>query len=63
MVIAIITYSKPAFFCKRCSLSSQVLYMDGDERYCESCASNDIKSKAKYYNQNQEEVDYRAINE
>jgi exosome complex RNA-binding protein Csl4 len=59
MVKAIVIYAKPSWYCERCANSSQVLYIDGEKRYCENCVDAETKSKAKYYNQNQEEIDYK----
>lgn len=61
MIKAIVIKTKPAWYCKGCNDSSHVLYMDGDKRYCEKCASNEIKQQAKYFNQNGEEIGYKDL--
>lgn len=60
MIKAIVIKAKPAFYCKSCKDTSQVLYINGRFRYCSKCVPTDIREKAVYYNQNGEEIEYKA---
>lgn len=59
MIKAIVIHSKPNWYCQRCKDTSEVLYINGRFRYCHRCVSEDIKSKAIYYNQNGEQIEYK----
>lgn len=61
MIKAIVIKTKPAFYCKSCSDSSQVLYIDEDKRYCEKCVPEGVKQQSRYYNQIGEEIEYKDL--
>jgi valyl-tRNA synthetase len=55
--LAIVNHSNPAWYCKNCKRSSNILYIVGNKNYCENCVSDKNRKNAKYVNQNREVLD------
>lgn len=58
MIIGIINKSYPAWFCKSCRVNCNIIYHEGQNRYCEHCVPDNIAENALYINQNRERVNY-----
>lgn len=56
MIQAIVNKSCPAWYCKRCQDTSNILYIHGKMKYCEHCVPDIIKNQAVYMNQNREQI-------
>lgn len=48
---AILNRSNPAWFCERCKKEHHILYIDGNQRYCERCVPEEVKNTAEYCNE------------
>lgn len=57
MIKAIVIPGSVAWYCEKCNIPHNVLYIDGKKHYCQSCVPESIKNAAKYFNQNREEIE------
>lgn len=57
---AIYIPKQPAWWCKKCAKSSLTLYRDDKgSQWFDCCVPEEVKAKAKYYNQNREEIEVK----
>lgn len=51
-VFAIVNHCHPAWYCHKCKVPHNILYVKGNEHYCPTCVPEEIKFSAIPINQN-----------